>query len=382
MMGATLTSPRVGLGRDRVSVWRHVDPIAILAALSIATIGVIVVYSATRGPGVGAPVTSFLQRQAVFAAGGVALMGIVMAFDFRRIREILPVLYAGLLGLLALVLVAGVEVNGARAWFRVGSFQLQPSEFGKLVLIAALAVYFGGGPETPRFPKVLGAMGIAGVPVAMIMLQPDLGTVLVYGAILAGVLVAVGTRGRHLVLFALLLVGASIAAVNLDLLDEYQVDRLTAFVDDKPSQANEGVFEHQQNAQIAIGNGGVFGQGLFNGIQNRSASVPEQQTDFIFTVVGEELGFVGSTTLIVLYGILIIRILRIAALAHEYTGTVLCVGVLAMLVFQVFESIGMTMGIMPITGIPLPFVSYGGSSILTSFMAVGLVESVHMRRFA
>jgi rod shape determining protein RodA len=381
-MMATTTAGGFSLRKDRISIWRQIDPTAVLAALAIAAMGVVVVYSATRGPGVGAPVTSFLQRQAVFAVGGVALMAVVMAFDFRRIREILPVLYVGLLGMLALVLVAGVEVNGARAWFRVASFQLQPSEFGKLVLIAALAVYFGGGPATPRFTKVLGAMGIAGVPIAMIMLQPDLGTVLVYGAILAAVLVAVGTRGRHLVLFALLLVFAAIAAVNLGLLDEYQVDRLTAFVDDKPSEANEGVFEHQQNAQIAIGNGGVLGQGLFNGIQNRSASVPEQQTDFIFTVVGEELGFVGSTTLIVLYGILILRILRIASLAHEYTGTLLCVGVLAMLVFQVFESIGMTMGIMPITGIPLPFVSYGGSSILTSFMAVGLVESVHMRRFA
>jgi rod shape determining protein RodA len=368
--------------RDRISVWRQVDPFALLASFAITAIGVVVVYSATRGPGVGAPVTSFLERQALFAAGGVVLMAVVMAFDFRHIREILPVLYVGLLGLLALVLVAGVEVNGARAWFRVGSFQLQPSEFGKLVLIAALAVYFGAGPNTPRFTRVLGAMGIAGIPIAMIMLQPDLGTVLVYGAILAAVLVAAGTRGRHLLLFAVLLGLASVLAVNLGLLDEYQVDRLTAFVDDEPSAANEGVFQHQQNAQIAIGNGKLFGQGLFNGIQNRSASVPEQQTDFIFTVVGEELGFVGSTTLIVLYALLIFRILRIAALAHEYTGTLLCVGVLAMLVFQVFESIGMTMGIMPITGIPLPFVSYGGSSILTSFMAVGLVESVHMRRYA
>jgi rod shape determining protein RodA len=379
---ATAAAGGYSFRRDRVSIWRHVDPGALLSALAITALGVLVVYSATRGPGVGAPVTSFLHRQAVFAAGGVLLMVIVMAFDFRRLREILPVLYVGLLGMLALVLVAGVEVNGARAWFRVASFQLQPSEFGKLVLIIALAVFFGGGPETPRFTKVLGAMGIAGIPIAMIMLQPDLGTVLVYGAILAAVLVAVGTKGRHLLLFALLLVGAAVLTVNLGLLDEYQVDRLTAFVDDEPSAANEGVFQHQQNAQIAIGNGKVFGQGLFNGIQNRSASVPEQQTDFIFTVVGEELGFVGSTALIVLYGFLIFRILRIAALSHEYTGTILCVGVLAMLLFQVFESIGMTMGIMPITGIPLPFVSYGGSSILTSFMAVGLVESVHMRRYA
>jgi rod shape determining protein RodA len=380
----TAAAGAFSFGRDRVSIWRQIDPVSILCALAITTLGVIVIFSATRGPGVGDTpvVTSYLERQAVFAAGGVALMALVMAFDFRHLREILPVLYLGLVGMLVLVLVAGVEVNGARAWFRLASFQLQPSEFGKLVLIVALAVFFGGGPETPPFTKVLGALAIGGLPIGLIMLQPDLGTVLVYGAILATVLIVVGTRGLHLALFALILVVAAVGVVQLGVLDEYQVDRLTAFVDDEPSAANQLVFDHQQNAQIAIGNGGMVGQGLFNGIQNRSASVPYQQTDFIFTVVGEELGFVGSTALIFLYGVLIFRILRIAALAHEFSGMLICVGVAAMLLFQIFESIGMTMGIMPITGIPLPFMSYGGSSILTSFMAIGLVESVHMRRFA
>ena len=248
------------------------------------------------------------------------------------------------------------------------------------MLIASLAVYFGNGPRTPTFPRVLGAIGIAGVPIAMIMLQPDLGTVLVYGAILAAVLIVVGTKGRHLVLFGLLLVGASVLVVNLGVLDDYQVDRLTAFVDDEPSTANQGVFEHQQSARIAIGNGGVLGQGHSSSIQNRERA---RATDRLHLHRGG-----GGAGLRRLHRAdrpvrpLIFRILRIAALAHEFTGTLLCVGVLTMLVFQVFESIGMTMGIMPITGFPLPFVSYGGSSILTSFMAVGLVESVHMRRYA
>jgi rod shape determining protein RodA len=217
---------------------------------------------------------------------------------------------------------------------------------------------------------------------ALIMLQPDLGTVLVYGAIVSAVLVAVGTRPRHLLVLALVVALCTAGALKTGALDAYQVNRLTAFVDKKPNEQNRGVFQHQTNAQVAIGNGGLFGKGLFNGTQNRSANVPEQQTDFIFTVVGEELGFVGSVMLLMLYAVLIWRIWRIAALAHEFAGTLICVGVLAMLVFQVFESMGMTMGIMPITGIPLPFVSYGGSSILTSFLAIGLVESVHMRRFA
>jgi rod shape determining protein RodA len=307
---------------------------------------------------------------------------VVMAFDFRHLREILPLLYIGLLGALAAVLVIGVETNGAKAWFRTPLFNVQPSEFGKLVVIVALAVVFGNGPSIPSFGRVLVALGVAGLPIAMILLQPDLGTVLVYAAVLATILVVVGTRGRHLALLALAVGLAAVASVQLGVLDEYQLDRLTAFVDDAPSAENRGVFEHQQNAQIAIGNGGMLGQGLFNGIQNRSANVPEQQTDFIFTVVGEELGFAGSAALIALYGLLLLRIWRIAALAHEYQGTLICVGVMAMLLFQVFESIGMTMGIMPITGIPLPFVSYGGSSILTSFMAIGLVQSVHMRRYA
>ena len=369
--------------RDRVSIWRQFDPSLMVFAFAITTMGLLAIFSATRGPGGDSPiVTSFIQRQMMFAALGVGLMVLVMAFDFRHLREILPLLYVGLLGALVAVLAVGVETNGARAWFRTPLFNVQPSEFGKLVLIVALAVVFANGPAVPSFRRVLLAMLVAGPPIALILLQPDLGTVLVYGAILATILVVVGTRGRHLALFAVALGLAAVASVQLGVLDEYQVDRLTAFVDDAPSDANRGVFEHQQNAQIAIGNGGMLGQGLFNGIQNRSANVPEQQTDFIFTVVGEELGFVGSVTLIVLYGLLLLRVWRIAALAHEYQGTLICVGVMAMLLFQVFESIGMTMGIMPITGIPLPFVSYGGSSILTSFMAIGLVQSVHMRRYA
>jgi rod shape determining protein RodA len=380
-MTATAATPTIR--GDRVSIWRQLDPVLLLTALAITAVGVLVVFSATRGPGIGGepPRTDFLERQTVFAIGGIGLMLIVMAIDFRRIREFVPVLYAGLLGVLGLVLVAGVEVNGARAWFRAGSFQLQPSEFGKLVVIVTLAAVLAGGQAPPSLRKVVLTLGIGGLPTALIMLQPDLGTVLVYGAVLAALLVVAGTRPRHLVALALVLAFLGVGAVQTGVLDDYQVNRLTAFVDKKPNEQNLGVFQHQTNAQTAIGNGGLFGKGIFNGTQNRSSSVPEQQTDFIFTVVGEELGFAGSLLLIGLYGLLVWRMLRIAALAHEFAGTLICVGVVAMFVFQVFESIGMTMGIMPITGIPLPFVSYGGSSILASFAGVGLVQSVHMRRF-
>ena len=377
----TITAGVRTMRGDRITVWRQADPVVLLTTLAITALGIVVVFSATRGTG-DPPRTSFLERQTVFAAGGIALMALVMVIDFRRIREVLPLLYGGLLAVLALVSVAGVKVNGARAWFKVGSFQLQPSEFGKVILVITLAVFFGSDRSTPSFTRVLMGVMLAGVPMAMIMLQPDLGTVLVYGAILATVLVVAGTRPRHLLVLALLVTFFAFATVQTNVLDDYQINRLTAFVDKKPNAQNLGVFQHQSNAQIAIGNGGLFGKGLFNGTQNRSANVPAQQTDFIFTVVGEELGFVGSALLLVLYAVLIWRIWRIAALAHEFTGTLSCAGVLAMILFQVFESVGMTMGMMPITGIPLPLVSYGGSSILTSFLGVGLVESVHMRRFA
>jgi len=188
-------------------------------------------------------------------------------------------------------------------------------------------------------------------------------------------------RPRQLALLAFVVILGTTAVLQSGVLSAYQVNRLTAFVDKKPSADNKDVFEQQTNAQTAIGNGGMFGTGLFEGDQKKSALVSQKQTDFIFTVVGEELGFVGSVVLIALYGIMVLRMWRVGATAPDLFGTLICAGVLAMTMFQVFESIGMSTGIMPITGIPLPFVSYGGSSILASFVSVGLVESVHMRRF-
>jgi rod shape determining protein RodA len=213
----------------------------------------------------------------------------------------------------------------------------------------------------------------------LILLQPDLGTVLVFVAITMAMLFVGGVKGRYLVVLALLGVVGVIGVLNSDALEDYQKDRLTAFAN--PEADTQGSTYNVRNSVAAVANGGLTGEGLFAGTQTQLNFVPEQQTDFIFTVVGEELGFAGAATLLGLYGIIVWRILRTARIARDTFGMLVCVGVLAMLMFQIFESVGMATQIMPVTGIPLPFLSYGGSSTLTSFIAIGLVLNIHMRRY-
>jgi rod shape determining protein RodA len=288
--------------------------------------------------------------------------------------------YAAALALLGLVLTPlGQEVNGAQAWFGLGPFQLQPAEMSKLALIvavAALVSHWDGDMDLRRLAIVL---GVAGLPMAFIMLQPDLGTVLVFVAITVAMLLVGGVRGRHILVLTIVGVVGIVGVLNSNTLAEYQQDRLTAFID--PENDTRGSTYNLKQSIGAVANGGMTGEGLFEGTQTQLGYVPEQQTDFIFTAVGEELGFVGASTLLGLYAVLLWRIFRTAQLARDPFGTLVCVGVLAMFAFQIFESVGMTTGIMPVTGIPLPFVSYGGSSTLTSFVAVGTVLSIHMRRF-
>jgi rod shape determining protein RodA len=282
------------------------------------------------------------------------------------------------------VLVFGQKVNNARAWFQFGSIQLQPAELVKPVIIVVLAAFFTGDRSTegqpPTVRRLLVALVLVGLPVGLIMRQPDLGTALVFGVISTAVVVMAGARPRHLLALALMLTFATTLVLTSNTLDTYQKDRLTVFIN--PDKASAKVSYNLKQAQVAISNGGIPGQGLFRGSQTRGRFVPEQQTDFIFSVVGEELGFIGGALLIGLFCLLFLRMWRIAAVARDPFGAQIVVGVLTMLVFQVFQSIGMTMGIMPITGIPLPFVSYGGSSIITTYASIGLVLSVHMRRFS
>ena len=342
------------------------------------------VFSATRTAmaDAGLDPATYLKRQLAFVAVGAVMMALVVAVDYHSYRDFAPIGYLGATAMLVLVLSPlGTEVRGAQSWFAIGSFQLQPAEFAKLALIAMLASCAGSGGGALDRRRFLVCLGIGGVPIALVLLQPDLGSTLVLMAIVVGMLVIAGARPRHLAALGLVAVLGVIAMFQLDLVDDYQRERLTNFARTSDTAATPSGFQSEQ-AETAIGAGGLFGAGLFEGTQTKLGFVPEQQTDFIFTVVGEELGFAGSATLVLLYGVIVWRVWRTAQLSRDLYGTLVCAGVLAMLLFQVFENMGMSMGLMPITGLPLPLMSYGGSSMLTSCAALGLVLNVHMRRFS
>ncbi len=394
-MTATSTAPlhsqrRVAPGalgtmrRNPAAAWRHVDLVLVGCVVAVAALGCLMVFSATRGRDPDSYDLTFLGRQVLFVVVGVGAMVAVTLIDYRRFRDIAPLAYLLVLGGLALVVSGfGSERKGTQAWFQLGPFQLQPSEFAKLIVIVALAsllAQFGGRDLDLR--RLAALLAVAGVPMVLILLQPDLGTALVFVAVIMGLLLIGGARARHIVaLTALGLLGV-VGVLRSGMLEEYQQCRLTSFLDQQTEACEERDSAYNvEQSQTAIGAGGWLGQGLLQGTQTRLDIVPEQHTDFIFTAVGEELGFAGSATLLALLSIITWRIWRAAQLARDPLGSLICVGVLAMFVFQVFENVGMTMGIMPVTGIPLPFMSYGGSSTIMSFLAIGLVLNVHMRRF-
>jgi rod shape determining protein RodA len=366
---------------DAASPWRHVDLSIVAAVLALASFGLLMIYSATRTrlDEAGLDPQYYLQRQALFVALGLAVMIAASVVDYRVLRDFAPVVYVATVGALGLVLLLGAEHKGQQASFDIGPFQLQPSEFAKVALVVCLAAYVSSLRESMDGRQLLVVLGLAGVPMGLIYLQPDLGTSLVFGAILLGMLLVSGARARHLVALLLVASIAVVAVVNLGVLKDYQYRRLTSFLEPE-SDTDRSAYNLAQS-KTAIGSGGLAGKGLFQGTQTNLSYVPEQHTDFIFTAVGEQLGLVGSALLLVVFALLAWRTWRSAALAKDVAGSLICVGVLAMLTFQIFENVGMTMGIMPITGIPLPFLSYGGSSTLATFAAVGLVLNVHMRRF-
>tara|TARA_B100000085_G_scaffold272780_1_gene287559 strand:+ start:1809 stop:2978 length:1170 start_codon:yes stop_codon:yes gene_type:complete len=371
---------------ERDPWWFVVDPLLILSVMAITAMGALLVYSATRGPAteLDPANTSFLTRQVFFAVVGAGLGLFAALINIERIRSLVSVAYISTLGLLLGTLLFGADINGTQAWYRLGGFTFQPSEPGKLVLIVTLATVFSG--DRVGFQRMAAGLLLAGVPIGLILLQPDLGTVLVY-IVVTAVMIMMSNISMRLIL---LLVLAAITAITMiftsDVLEDYQKDRLTVFVLDDEAVAELGadavrVAYNAEQSQIAIGNGGLTGTGLFQGTQTSSNLVPEQQTDFIFSVAGEELGFRGAAILLVLFAVVVVRIWRVAVRASDEFDRLMAVGVMSMFVFQVFQSAGMTMGMMPVTGIPMPFVSYGGSSMLTSMIAIGLILGVYRRRF-
>ena len=358
--------------------WRRIDVVLLGSTLAIALAGLLMVLSATRSGYGQEGYTGFAVRQAVWIVAGLGVMATCAIVDYRKLQPLLPWAFAGAIALLLFVISPlGSESKGTQAWFQIGGFQLQPSEFAKVVLIAVLAAFCARQRNGLTSRHVAFACALAGIPVLLILLQPDLGTVLVFCVVTFMVLLVAGAPAKSLATIVGLAVVATALIIQLGVLKQYQLDRLGAFLD--PASNTQKAAYNLNQSKIAIGSGGIDGKGLFLGTQTNLRYVPEQHTDFIFTVVGEELGLLGGATLLTLFALLMWRIWTTARDAPDRFGTYLCAGVLAMFVFQIFENVGMTMGIMPITGIPLPLVSYGGSAMLACFAALGLVLNVRYR---
>ena len=382
----TLRSPsmwRRALAKD--STLRHVDWILVLAVLGLSLIGTLLVWSATA-PGlrqVGANPHAYLDRQLLVVVIGLALMVGVSLIDYQVLRMIAPFAYAaGCLALLAVLSPLGTTILGSHSWIPLpGGFQIEPSEYAKIGLIMMIALIFGAEGERSGRPGTRSlALAIAcSVPViGLVLAEPDLGVVVVLVVITAGMIALSGVRLRWLALLGAAGALGLVAVLKLHLLKAYQVGRLTSFL--HPSPTGTGYQAYQ--AKIAIGSGGMFGQGLFHGQLTAGSffgSYSFQGTDFIFAVAGEELGFVGCATIVVLLGLVIFRAVRIAARADDAFGLLVAAGVAIWFAVQAFINIGMTIGIAPVTGLPLPFVSYGGSALFADMIAIGLLQSVHRR---
>jgi rod shape determining protein RodA len=390
----------VGYGQDRAermqrervaSRWqeayapiKHLDPILVLTALALAGVGLLAIYSAkvqTLGEQ-GLSSMFYVSRQLIGLVVGIGAMVAAAVVDYRHLRTYAAVGYVVSLVLLGLVLTPlGTSAGGSARWVSIGGFQLQPSELAKIAVLIALAAVLHERKGEPGLPTVGVCLAIVAVPTLLVFAQPDLGTSMVFMWLCAVLFLVGGVRGRYL---AGLGAAAGVGVwwvFRAGIIRDYQLERLTAFLNaSDPSLAQGPAFQTRQS-MIAIGSGQFGGKGLFEGTQTSLAYVPENHTDFIFTVIGEEFGFVGAVAVLGLFLVLIWRGLRIAVIAKDLFGTLLAAGVVAMLALQVFVNVGMTVGIMPVTGIPLPFVSYGGTSLIVWFATVGLLLNVHMRRF-
>ncbi|CAM3382348.1 rod shape-determining protein RodA [Nocardioides dubius] len=348
----------------------------------LVLIGTLLVWSATssREALTGGDSTAYLAKQLVNVAIGVVLMVMVMATDHRWLRIIVPAIYAASALGLVLVLVMGTTINGSRSWLMIGGMSIQPSEFAKLAVVVGMALLVSERAAWSRpvgVVDVAAMLAVAGLPAALILLQPDLGTMLVLTATVFGMLAVAGVPRRWV--GGLLAGGIAVAAlaISAGVLKQYQIDRFMAFTN--PALDPRGAGYNTEQARIAVGNGGIFGQGLFDGSQTKSGFVPEQHTDFIFTVAGEELGLLGAGLVIALLGVIVWRALAIAVRAEDMFGRVAAAGIACWIGFQAFQNIGMCLGIMPVTGVPLPFVSYGGSSMFAAMLAVGVLQNIHLR---
>lgn len=371
--------------RNRQSLVKGFDPVLTAVVGLLLFIGTLLVWAATRDwyTRNGLDGQYYLKRHIINIMIGLILAYGTTVIDYRLLRAYTPFLWgAGVLGL-AIVLIPGLgsEINGARAWIALpGGFQIQPAELAKISIIIGMSMILSErthDSDGPTSKDVLQALVIAAVPVLLIILQPDMGTILIISAAVVTIIAVSGSPARWVAGLLLIAVLGGFVAVKAGVISDYQINRLQTFVD--PNADTQGAGYQLRQARITVGSGGFIGTGLFNGPQTNGRFVPEQQTDFIFTVAGEELGFLGSGAILILYLILLMRAFSIARRTNDPFGRLVCTGVIAWFSFQIFENIGMTMGLMPMTGVPLPFISYGGSSMFATLIGVGLLQNVHAR---
>ena len=376
--------PDSGLGNIRSSPadpTRNIDWVLLLAQGTLAVIGCFVVYASSRNRVPDDPFF-YTTRQVIFTIGAAFVMFAVMSVDYERWREKARFLYG--ITIISLVLLKLMSQAAGRdlITFELGPVNVQPQEFAKLTVLIALAAYLSEErSDQLSYPRFLGGLMVVGAPALLTLVQPDMGSASMLAVLAMGVMLVAGAKPRYIALITLLSIVSVIAAFAARVVNEYQVTRLRVFLDpDTVNPELQDAAYQVRNSIRAVGNGGMFGQGWLQGPLTGEGYIPVMWADFPFAAVAEEFGFVGGAALLALFGLVIFRIWRIMALSRDMFGTYICAGVCSMLLFQVFQNVGMTVGIMPVTGLPLPFISYGGSGQLTWFIMLGLVQSVHMRR--
>ena len=366
---------------------RHLDPVLLLVTGALVVIGLFLIYSATNQTlrQDGLDPLDRVNKQVITMILGIVLLLVISTFDYRFFKVYSGFIFGAALFLLVLVHVPGLSAGsgGTGNYINIPGatlLQLSPSEFAKIGLIVMLAAMLSElrGP-IPTVQDLARVLGVALLTIFLVFINVEIGSVIVLAAITVGMLVVAGTRARHLLILAASAILLIFLAFQLGVIKDYQVERLRAFLDDSATYADARY--NLDQSEIAVGSGGMLGRGYLNGTQTNLDYVPEQHTDFIFTVVGEEFGFMGAMFVLALFALLLWRAIRIAYLSKDPFGTYVAVGIASMFAIQIFVNVGMVIGIMPITGIPLPFLSYGGSAMLVNFIAVGMLLSIHMRRF-
>ncbi|GII54718.1 rod shape-determining protein RodA [Planotetraspora thailandica] len=374
----SLVKRAVGQGSP---IWR-MDGLLFGAMIALSVIGTLLVWSATRTWISNEP-TSLAKKHVLNLCVGLVLYAVVAMSNYRWLRTYAPLVYGvALLGLLLVITPLGSTINGHHSWIMLGGgFAVQPAELAKPALIVIMARLLARPgdkkKDRPRAVDVALCAAAAGAAAALVMLQPDLGTTMVILVITGGVIVLAGLRKRWIVLGVLVAAAGAMAVWSLGLMKPYQVARFTALIN--PASDPRGVGYNSTQSLVAIGSGELFGKGLFRGGQTTGRFVPEQHTDFIFTVAGEEFGFVGTVTVVLLLGVILLRGVKIARSCEDRFAALVAGGIVTWMGFQAMVNVGMTIGIMPITGVPLPFVSYGGTATFANMVSIGILQAIHIR---